>query len=60
MSENTPHQPDPSTQKYEAVLESFTVERAHGLSSAEVQARFERYGPNRLLEFKPRSAWAIL
>ncbi|MCC6614193.1 MAG: cation-transporting P-type ATPase [Anaerolineae bacterium] len=60
MSENTPHRPDPSTQKYEAVLESFTVERAHGLSNTEAQARFEQYGPNRLLEFKPRGALAIL
>ncbi|MCL4247159.1 MAG: cation-transporting P-type ATPase [Anaerolineae bacterium] len=60
MSANTPQKPNPSTQTSEAVLEALGVERAPGLTEAEAHERLERYGPNRLVEFKPRSAWTIL
>ena len=40
----------------EAVLVELKTNPDHGLSDAEAQKRFVRYGPNRLPEQKPRSA----
>ena len=41
----------------ESVLEALRVDRFQGLSPAEVHARRLHYGPNRLREMRPRSAW---
>ncbi|MCA9905493.1 MAG: HAD-IC family P-type ATPase, partial [Anaerolineae bacterium] len=60
MPEIKAQQHPPSTQTSAAVLDALGVERAPGLTEAEAHARRERFGPNRLVEFKPRSAWAIL
>jgi Ca2+-transporting ATPase len=43
-----------------AVLAAQGVDRAQGLSDAEVLARRRLHGPNRLLRIRPRSAWAVL
>ena len=45
--------------KAEQVLERLKT-RVKGLSSSEVKARLERYGPNKIREGKPISPWEIL
>ncbi len=42
------------------VLDELGVSTDAGLSRAEVRRRRARFGPNRLRETRPRSAWAIL
>jgi Ca2+-transporting ATPase len=44
----------------DAVLERLSVKPQQGLEQSTVQQRREKYGENRLQEFKRRSAWQIL
>ena len=44
----------------DVVLEELGVSAERGLDLAEVRRRRTRFGPNRLRETRPRSAWAIL
>lgn len=43
----------------DAVIEHLSVDREQGLGNAEVEQRRQKYGENRLQEFKQRSAWQI-
>ena len=44
----------------DAILESLSTNAKQGLNSSEVKQRRDKYGENRLQEFKQRSAWQIL
>ena len=57
---NEPTGQPPYAIEAEAVAQSFTVNPAVGLSSAEVTQRRERYGDNALATAQSRAAWRIL
>jgi Ca2+-transporting ATPase len=52
--------PRPWCVSAEALLRELGVTPERGLSEAEVHARRRRFGPNRLRQIRPRSAWRIL
>jgi len=57
MADKSNNQPNWYTLPPEAVAKELGVDPAKGLSTAEVQQRLQKYGPNKLAEKKKKSGW---